>query len=58
MPFHPETKTHETDLQQLRAERHSEDRRLTTLKKQLREKMMAEQPTQFAVHTDGHVNAA
>jgi hypothetical protein len=58
MRIQPETKKHETDLKALRAERHSEDSRLTQLKTRLQDKINRQQPKLFAVHTDGHVNVA
>jgi hypothetical protein len=58
MKIHPDTKTHETDLKELRAERNSEASRLTQLKTRLQDKINRRQPTLFAVHTDGHVNVA
>jgi hypothetical protein len=58
MRFQPEIKKHETDLKELRAERRSEDSRLTQLKTRLQDNINRRQPTLFAVHTDGHVNVA
>jgi hypothetical protein len=58
MKIQLETKTHETDLKELRAERHSEDCRLNTLKARLQDTLSEQQPTLFAMHTNGRVNAA
>ena len=54
----PHAKTHETDLMQLRAERHSEDSRLTALKTQLQTRLAPEEPTLFPTNTDDRFNAA
>jgi hypothetical protein len=43
MSFQPETKTHETDLRQLRAERRVEDNNLAALKRKL-QKLISSQP--------------
>jgi hypothetical protein len=58
MRIHLEPLKHETHLTELRNERHSEDKRLTKLKTRLQDTLERKQPTQLAVHTDGHVNAA
>jgi hypothetical protein len=49
---------HETRLTQLRTERHCEDKRLMRLKTRLQDTLTRKQPTLFAVHTDGRVDAA
>jgi hypothetical protein len=56
--FQAETKTHETDLRHLRAERRAEDNNLAALKRKVRDKLTSAQPTLFAAHADGRVNAA
>jgi hypothetical protein len=58
MRIHLEPLKHETHLTQLRNERHSEDKRLTKLKTRLQDTLKRKQPTLFAMHTDGRVNAA
>lgn len=58
MKIQPDMRKHETDLKQLRAERHSEDKRLTLLKARLQRQLSREQPILFAIHSNDRVNVA
>jgi hypothetical protein len=52
-----DTKLHEIELKELRAERNSEDRRLTTLKLRLEQKMSNQKVT-FPSAPDGRIATA
>ena len=58
MKIQPELKTHETDLKQLRAERHSENSRLASLKMRLEAALSRPQAALFDVPADDCENAA
>jgi hypothetical protein len=55
-PFN--AKKHEVDLRESRYERRSEDLKLATLKTRVQDALGQKQPSLFAVHPDGRVNAA
>jgi hypothetical protein len=58
MKIQPEMKKHEIVRIERRTERHAEDSQLIRLKTRLQHKLTVQQPTLFAMHTDGRVNVA
>ena len=59
MQFQPtNAKSHKGKRRQRREERKSEDRQLTALKARIEDALSERQPTLFAAHIDGRVNAA